>query len=929
MFSIRKYISVFLGISGRITCAYPVPVIGFWLLVTAFSVWLTVFKLGVVNNTNDLIRSDDDTHKAWLSYTKDFNIKEDIVVVIRSPDFELNKKVAAQFALKVSERPLEIESIYWRNDFGSIKAKSLLYLDTDELTKIDAQIAEAARALKKTNQGMNLNSMLGEANREFQKLDEKRDLKAFDGFIEDFISKLSRLATDLEGEQKAATPAGAKKQAKDLPAREPGIEDLEAEFSKREYLAFEEGKILIMLMRPGKGQTSSFAPQEKTIQNLRRDIQEIEKEFPGVKIGLTGEPVLMTDELVQSTKDTIQAAIITFILITILFVIAFKRRMRPVIALFTLVCAVFWSLGATALLVGHLNIISQACVIMILGLGIDFGIQIITRYEEELAKGLAVSEAMTCALQTTGLAVVTTGSITALAFYTMCFNSFTGLSEMGVMAGTGILLCILAYTSFCPAIIILIDRRKKSPELPVVVGKSLARGDWIKRRLFAHPGLVITLAVVGSLFMASALPRLSFDYNLLNLQNPQMPSVQAEFELINSSAASVLYGVVISDSMEEAARKSQALRKLPTVSDVRSIADFFPEEQDKKLKLVGQLKKRLDGVNLNTDVRKNIDVQRARKDLEGLLTSSREALAQARKYTGISGQAKQAVAIFSKLIPALERSLAMFEKLSQEEVGRRLNRYQIEVFGEVQDSLRWLKEGTVTEPITLEDVPPEIRNRFIAPNGRIAIEVEPVENLWERDPALRFVADMRSVDPLATGTPVQNVTFIKMLRDSFMEASGYSIVAIIFLVLLYFRNFLRTSLVLLPLALGVLWTLGVMAWAGLEFNPANIVTLPLVIGIGVAFGVYVIDRFDEDKGLSLFDSSTGKAITLSALTTVISFSSMMAGEYRGMVSIGQVMVLGISLCFFFALFVLPQVLILLQKRGWYRFQPGPSAGGRC
>ena len=171
---------------------------------------------------------------------------------------------------------------------------------------------------------------------------------------------------------------------------------------------------------------------------------------------------------------------------------------------------------------------------------------------------------------------------------------------------------------------------------------------------------------------------------------------------------------------------------------------------------------------------------------------------------------------------------------------------------------------------------------------------------------------MLSVAPQATGTPILNETYTEYLRVSYLHAAGWAFLAIVVLIFLHFQSFKYLLLTLAPLILAVLWRTGAMVWLGLDFNPANIVTLPLIIGIDVAFGVYIIDRYREDEKLSIFSGSTGKAIIMSSLTSLFGFSSLLISKFAGMYSLGQLMSLGIAIGLVTAIFFLPQLLALLH-----------------
>jgi uncharacterized protein len=372
--------------------------------------------------------------------------------------------------------------------------------------------------------------------------------------------------------------------------------------------------------------------------------------------------------------------------------------------------------------------------------------------------------------------------------------------------------------------------------------------------------------------------------------------------------------VIVAQDLAEAREKAKLLATKESVREVQSLAVMIPENQEAKLKIIRSIVGKLQTVKLETDVRKQVDVARARRELKEFLTKCKEGEKQAKNYTLISSQAKEAVEIFEKLIPPLERSLRILEGMSQEEVGRRLNRYQVEVFGSMQKGLSWLKGHATDRGIEVVDLPIELQKRFVSPNGKLAMEVYPKGNVWNREANVLFVKDLRSVDAKATGTPVQNYEYIEVLRKSYLDAALWAFVSILVLMIIHFRRIHLVALALSPLALAVLWTLGIMGVFHIPFNPANIVTLPLMIGIGVAFGIYVVDRYQETGKVDLFSNSTGKSILLSGMTTMIGFGALMISRYQGMYDIGFLMFLSVGLCLVTSLVLLPSFLVLLKRK---------------
>jgi hopanoid biosynthesis associated RND transporter like protein HpnN len=658
------------------------------------------------------------------------------------------------------------------------------------------------------------------------------------------------------------------------------------------------------------------------IQRVRKVAQETQAEFPKVSIGVTGEPVLLDDELRQSEADMKIATLITLALITIMFFFAYGEVSRPLLALVALLASVVISLGVTTVTIGHLNIISQAFIVMLLGLGIDFGIQFLGRYEEEVQRGKSSEEAVEITLTTTGKALLTGGGTTAAAFFAMCFNDFTGLTELGWIAGTGVLLALWASLSILPALLLWRDRHGIKG-----AGKKLQllQGAVWDRKLTFHPYLALTLAAGISLFAWQQSKKVAFDHNLLHLQNPKMESVRLTQELLNTGEGSLIYGVVMADSVEQADELAVKLSELSTVSKVRTLGDLVPQDQQKRMEEVSRIARVAGEITLGSGAESSVDVPKAKRDLEFLLESSQEGAKQAKQYIGLSGRARQAVTTFEKLIPPLERAVAALDKLSLEEAKKRLDRHQVKLVGSITQNLGWLKTQRGDRPLTVEDLPVQLRQRYLSNQGKVLIEVVPSVDVWERKPNEEFVAQVQKIAPGVTGTPVMNLQYIDLLMKSYIQASFYAAGVILILIFLLFRNVKDLILTLLPLGLGILWLFGALGLFHIELDPANIVTLPMILGIGVAYGVYVMDRYREEGGIRIFASSTGKAVVLSALTTLFGFGSMLVGQYRGLVSLGLVMSLGVIFTLISALLVLPQILAIQDKlSGEEEKDPGPG-----
>jgi predicted RND superfamily exporter protein len=249
-------------------------------------------------------------------------------------------------------------------------------------------------------------------------------------------------------------------------------------------------------------------------------------------------------------------------------------------------------------------------------------------------------------------------------------------------------------------------------------------------------------------------------------------------------------------------------------------------------------------------------------------------------------------------------------------VSEKLAGFQQALFDDVRDTFEAIQNQDNRERLRAQDLPDALRNRFIGVTGKLLIQVYPKKDIWERKEQEEFIQDLRKVDPNLTGTPVQLYEYTTLLKNSFQQAAWYSAVAIAVLVFIHFRKFSCVVLSLVPVGVGAIWMLGMMGYLWVPFNPANIMTLPLIIGIGVTNGIHILNRFAEEEHPSILARSTGKAVLVSALTAIAGFGSLILAKHRGIRSLGEIMSTGIATCMIVGLTFLPAILNILSRRGW-------------
>jgi predicted RND superfamily exporter protein len=495
----------------------------------------------------------------------------------------------------------------------------------------------------------------------------------------------------------------------------------------------------------------------------------------------------------------------------------------------------------------------------------------------------------------------------------MSATRFKGIQEMGVITGGGMLVCLVPMMSFLPALLL----RGKQNQLDIIFHPEESARARIERYWLDRPVLVVGVVITGTLLALIPLRKVHFDYNLLHMQSKGLPAVMFEEKLINSASKSVLYAAVIADNNQQATNLYHQLTNLPTVASVDTMATYLVGDQSRKLQLVKEIKQIAATINFAPIDEDPVDVPELSRTLWSLHGYLGLALEEVRK------EANQGELQTNLL--ALRKSIETFryEMLNnnQQEVANKLAQYQQALFEDLRQTFRALRTQDASSPLTAEGLPPNLRSRFIGQHGKLLLQVYPKGDVWNRPEQEAFVRDVRSVDPDATGTPVQLLEYTTLLKNSYIHAAYYALGAIMLLVFIHFHRISSVLLALIPVGIGTLWTCGIMGATGIPFNPANIMILPLVVGIGVTNGIHILNRFAEEQNPSILARSTGKAVIVSALTTIAGFGSLIPAKHQGIQSLGIIMSLGVAMCMIAAVTFLPAILTLLMRVGWGKKKP--------
>ncbi len=402
-----------------------------------------------------------------------------------------------------------------------------------------------------------------------------------------------------------------------------------------------------------------------------------------------------------------------------------------------------------------------------------------------------------------------------------------------------------------------------------------------------------------------------FDYNVLNLQSKGMPSVETELRLLRADVESTLFAAIVCDDIKQVRDLQERLSKLPSVATVHSIAELIPEQQDQKAEIIRGIQRELGSVRFEIPPSDPADAELVLRSLASLRLRANQLL---RTATERGDSASEAA--LKPLVETTTQTRAKLQTLEPSELQQRLAKYEKRFYADLQAQLQLMADQVVNRPMTIGDVPQEVREMLIGKTGKFLVRVFPKENIWEREPLVKFVREVQSVAPKVTGTPLGLYEFVEILKTGYRNAALWALLVIAILIFIDFRGGYATLLTILPLLVGTAWMFGTMVVLGINFNPANIMVLPLIVGIGVAYGIYVVQRYRESHEATFYSKSTGRAVILSSMTTMFAFASLLIGAHRGIRSLGLVTTIGVLACLIAALVLLPSLLEIARRKGW-------------
>ncbi|CCE04087.1 putative protein export membrane protein [Bradyrhizobium sp. STM 3843] len=823
--------------------AWPTLIAGLVLAVAAG--FYTAHHFVINTDINTLISSNLDWRQRDQQYEQAFDRDRTILAVVEAASPELTGVAANALVQKLKDDTTHFSSVEPLGTGEFFARNGLLFLPTDEVKQITDQFTSAAPLIEIMAGDPSIRGLTGALETGLAGV--KRGQVKLDSTARPFDYISETVETVLN---KGDATFSWRQLVSDKPL---------SDSDKRAFIQFKP-VLDYQALEPGKAATDA----------IRQAAAELD--FAGkyrARVRLTGPVPIANEEYATVQEGAVTNGIGTVVVVLVILWLALHSAKIISAVFVNLFIGLSLTTAVGLMMVGSLNLLSVAFAVLFIGLGVDFGIQFSVRYRSERYKNDNLPEALAEAARRSAVPLSLAAMATAAGFLCFLPTDYKGISELGEIAGAGMLIAFLSSITVLPAFLKILN--PPGEKEPVGYAFLAPLDNFLEKHRV--PIIVGTLAVV-----IAGLPLLyfmKFDFNPMNLRNPNAESIATYLDLRKDPNTGANAIDVLTHSEDEARAIEARLSKLPEVARVTSLNSFVPEDQPTKLKLIAQGAKVL-GPALNPD---QIDAPPTDQENVEALNSTVDNL----RRTAGDGKGPGAVAS-RRLADALAKLASGNEAVR--------NKAQAVFVEPLRIVLEQLNMSLQAQPVSLNNLPPELVSQWKSKDGLIRVEAEPKGDPNDNDNLRRFANAVLAAEPTAIGGPVSILKSGDTIVRAFIHAGIYALVVISLLLWVTLRRFTDVLMTIVPLLVAGAVTLEICVLIRLPLNFANIVALPLLLGIGVAFKIYYVVAWRSGR-TNLLQTSLTRAIFFSALTTATAFGSLWLSSHPGTSSMGKLLALSL------------------------------------
>lgn len=882
-------------------------------IVAVLTLGLAAFIPGLTVSSSraDLFDPAVPENARYNEFMAEFGAADNLVVVLEGDPATL-KSAAAYFAREIGQQKDWVKQVFYRIDLDMLQARAPLFVPTKAM--------EDGLELVKAH-----GPLIGRIN-------DLTSLKTILSSINGAVAEAQANANPQQAEVAATLFKGMATLFDEwaLWIKDPGHNEIAlmdklfttgtqagSVLKAGGYLLSHDQRLLFMFVQPSSP-SDERDYLKPFMKNIRDAVERVYEANPGLRgkvtVGLTGMPAHALSESDTVFNDVTRAGAASNVLVLLILLVGFRSLKKAILATIPLALGIVMMLGLSVLVVGKLNLVSSAFLAVLFGIGIDFAIYIVRRTEEELGNGATIEKAVEAAVTQSGKGVLTGGLTTGLAFLTLVWTDFSGFAELGLVAGLGVLVTMAVTLVVLPALLLKIGIEPHQYDIKWLVSLS---GRAHERGLLWAIATVSILITAWSVYAAQ---KVGFDYNALHLLPADTESTVYQLKMQEKSDFQVSFAAMTARSLPELKAMVARAEALPTVARVDSLAGIIPDDQARKLQLVAEFRPHLQNVRIVPD-RTPVAAADYVAELTKL-TEHFESIQEA-AFSGGRKDVVEGTELVLKSLAPLKQALAAQDP---EFALTRTRAFEQDFFGKATKAVDLLHKWLNCTALTESDLAPELLARFKSPKGTYVAYVFPRESIWDLEFLDVFVKELREIDPAVTGFPVTHRVFTRLAKDGLFQSVVYAFALILALLYWDFRRVGPVLLALVPLVIGMLWTQGALYLIRAQYNFANIAALPLLLGLGVVYGVHMVHRWLETPTVTAFAAAdtTGQAVGLSALTTVAGLFSIVFARHVGVATFGTILLIGITMCLVTSVYVLPALIDLFNPQLPDRPAPAPK-----
>ncbi len=864
---------------GDCTLGHPIAVLSIMIVLGVLAFQYTAGHLSINTDTAELIAPDAPFQQNRRNYEKAFSQDmHTLLLVVESDTPELTKSATKRLLRLLTANKDHFSAAYIPNDNEFFRQNGLLYLDTDELQTLSNNLSLAQPFIGRIAQEPNLTGFFSIFEDALTSTDKTQVVPI------DLTSLVDKVALALH---KTLNDGNA------LLSWESLISDKKTHSGS--------GFIIVS----PKFDYSQIRPAESAIESIRKAVAEIQDpNLPAVKVWVTGEVGLEDDELSGMSTGTFTASIFSLVLVLFILLIAYRSILLTVATLITLALGMLFCGAFAAFSVKELNLISVAFAVSNIGLGVEYAIHFCLRYRDNLTHHIHKELALRSTLTSTAPSLLLCAGTTSIGLYAFIPTDYKGVSELGLLAGTSLFICLLITLIALPALLRVIPAPAKFEKDEVQNGLAkLSEKLAILPLHYAKPVAIATLVI--AIISVVLTFNVQTDFNPINLRDPNTESVIAFKNLMKDNETTPMTLTVLAKDENSAKALQQKLSTLASVDKTVSLFDFQPTAQDEKLVLIEEMGLMLGAQTqsfpaLKTDTDPVPGINRLIKAIETILPQKTDA----HERTVLTNFKKELQDILIELDTRQQPSQRMF-----------IEKIQTTLLGTLPNVMNELSDSFNAKEVTLADLPADIKDKWLSKNGSYRIQIFPKKDLNDLTSLEEFITEVQSIAPETTDLPIMYWESMEEVIAAFQQAIVIALITIALLLFAIRRNIFDTLLVMTPLILAGLFTMASAVLTNTPINFANIIALPLLLGLGVDNGIHMVEKLHHSlsEEQNIYQSSTARAMFYGALTTASSFAGLAFSPHQGIASMGLIITIGIFWIMVCTFIILPALSKLVLR----------------